>query len=437
MKKILGLLLFLTGTALYAQDENASSNKVDQSVEKGATEQALVNVYEEGTALVLPLDGINFIGSTITCVRVQHGSVFYADCTLTGGGSSGMATDTLWDAAGDLAYGTGADTGAALAKGTATQVLHSGTTPSWSAIVSADITDGTIVNADIANGTIDLTTKPTGLLPFANLADGTATSVLARSAASAGVMAPVSAIGPNVTISNGPTGVPRLGLDPRTQFFMYEDLGQPVSTTTNPGCQNACTSTVANSPGNYSVGTATAEHPGIVIMTTGATAAASTEMIRTGTNYLANHDGLTGECMIQITTTALGKVGCGFNDNTGGPDTATDGMLIYYDGSDTHWIIRNRQGGAGNASTSNTTITMGSGVWHRLTIYVETASTGANTGIVHYYVDGTELNVSPLTADVPQGSQNFGFEVGFAQLSGNSVEIMRLDYFTVYGPLSR
>jgi hypothetical protein len=50
------------------------------------------------------------------------------------GGSGDVATDTIWDAAGDLVYGTGADTGARLAPGTGLQQLrmNSGATaPEW------------------------------------------------------------------------------------------------------------------------------------------------------------------------------------------------------------------------------------------------------------------------------------------------------------------
>jgi len=45
-----------------------------------------------------------------------------------------VATDTIWDAAGDIIYGTGSNTGARLAKGTATQVLTmnaGATAPEW------------------------------------------------------------------------------------------------------------------------------------------------------------------------------------------------------------------------------------------------------------------------------------------------------------------
>ncbi len=56
--------------------------------------------------------------------------------TAVGGASGAMATDALWDAAGDLAQGTGANTGAKLSAGTAGYVLTSngaGAAVSWQA----------------------------------------------------------------------------------------------------------------------------------------------------------------------------------------------------------------------------------------------------------------------------------------------------------------
>ena len=54
--------------------------------------------------------------------------------SAVGGAAGAMATDALWDAAGDLAQGTGANTGAKLSAGTAGQFLKSGgaaTANSW------------------------------------------------------------------------------------------------------------------------------------------------------------------------------------------------------------------------------------------------------------------------------------------------------------------
>lgn len=56
---------------------------------------------------------------------------------------------------------------------------------------SGAATCASIANGDITAATIDLTTKVTGLLPYANLANGSAISVLGRSANSSGVNAPI------------------------------------------------------------------------------------------------------------------------------------------------------------------------------------------------------------------------------------------------------
>lgn len=72
-------------------------------------------------------------------------------------GSGSMATDTLWDVAGDLAYGTGSNTGGRLAIGTANQLLRvnaGATAPEWTSTLTgltsisfgADPGDGSPLN---------------------------------------------------------------------------------------------------------------------------------------------------------------------------------------------------------------------------------------------------------------------------------------------------
>jgi hypothetical protein len=84
------------------------------------------------------------------------GQLVWADAA--GGGD--VATDAIWDEQGDIAYGTGANTAAVLAHGTAGQVLISGghaANPSWSSspTFSQAITDNVPVTVDDASAADD------------------------------------------------------------------------------------------------------------------------------------------------------------------------------------------------------------------------------------------------------------------------------------------
>jgi hypothetical protein len=85
---------------------------------------------------------------------------------LEGAGSGSVATDAIWDAAGDLAYGTGANTAARLAIGTTRQVLkvNSGATaPEW----VADLTHIAIACSDETTALTTGTAKVTFRMPYA------------------------------------------------------------------------------------------------------------------------------------------------------------------------------------------------------------------------------------------------------------------------------
>lgn len=77
-------------------------------------------------------------------------------CSDNAGGTT-IATDTLWDAAGDLVYGTGANTGGKLAAGTAYQVLmmNSGATaPAWTStlgVTGTRLTKGWFADLEVTN----------------------------------------------------------------------------------------------------------------------------------------------------------------------------------------------------------------------------------------------------------------------------------------------
>lgn len=75
---------------------------------------------------------------------------------IAGGGGGAVATDTIWDAAGDLAVGTGADTAARLARGTAGFVLAAtGSTLAYRAethTVQIYVPDADVASTTVAKG---------------------------------------------------------------------------------------------------------------------------------------------------------------------------------------------------------------------------------------------------------------------------------------------
>jgi hypothetical protein len=147
MKTRLSALLLFLASGLALGQTAFSQSKADQSVAKNAALAGLTTVQDESVGLANPIYGINFLGSTVTCVR--NGSTFMADCTFTGGG---------------------------------------GSTPTGTGFVH--ITGGA---QDAASRAVDVSSADiTGLLPFANIANGSALSLLGRSANSGGVMASIT-----------------------------------------------------------------------------------------------------------------------------------------------------------------------------------------------------------------------------------------------------
>lgn len=370
-------------------------------------------------------------------------------------------------------------------------------------------TCATVVNGMIGASTIDLTTKVTGLLPLANFANGSALSLLGRSANSSGVQASITAgaasdcvfresgstvgcgtvatagiadsavtlakmanmasnrvllgsgtagsgaaptaiaAGNNVTVYQHPATGNRLGFDPRTQWFLYDDfLGVPTGIT-NPGGQLQWTVTTSGTPANFSklagnTATVGTSHPGILVLTGNAGNTAQ-QTFRTDIGAFSLIGGEVAECMIWLTSTgangatggsantgSTGSFGCGFGDTASAVNTATDGALLVASSGDTHWQARNRRAGSGNLAVSNLSITYDT--WHRLTVYVESV-TGSGNGSIHYYVDGTELNVSPIITNVPDADNQTGLIFGAIQSTGTAgaVALMYVDYVMAYG----
>jgi hypothetical protein len=96
----------------------------------------------------------------------------------TGSGSANVATDTIFDAAGDLIQGSGANAGERLAVGTAYQVLHSnGTKAAWTSTLGATgtrLTYGYFIDLVVTNAIQgSITGNAGGLTGTPNITVGT------------------------------------------------------------------------------------------------------------------------------------------------------------------------------------------------------------------------------------------------------------------------
>lgn len=114
-------------------------------------------------AFTLPTAAAGVNGAVLTATTAGIMS-FVSPLPIANGGTNGATKAAAFDslspmsAAGDLIYGGTSGTGTRVAAGSATQLLHSGTTPSWSAVsMTADVT-GTL---PLGNGGTGATSKST------------------------------------------------------------------------------------------------------------------------------------------------------------------------------------------------------------------------------------------------------------------------------------
>jgi hypothetical protein len=128
----------------------------DLSLEVGVDLQAHDDFLDDIAALTDPgADRIAFWDDSVGAIvwlTVGTGLTITDDTIDASGGSGDVATDAIWDAAGDLAVGSGANTAARLAIGTALQVLrvNSGATAlEWAAAGSSDFDDIITHNGEV------------------------------------------------------------------------------------------------------------------------------------------------------------------------------------------------------------------------------------------------------------------------------------------------
>lgn len=167
-----------SATVLYIDEATADAVNVDASM--GELDAGTLLIQQANDAArwqrwayaATPVDGTGYWKLTVTLLEktsgdIQDGALCYFDFDDEGApGSSGMSTDPLWGAAGDLAYGAGNDAGNRLAIGTARQKLRvnaAATAPEW----ASDVTCIPIACSDETTALTTGTAKVTFRMPFA------------------------------------------------------------------------------------------------------------------------------------------------------------------------------------------------------------------------------------------------------------------------------
>lgn len=188
-----------------------------------------------------------------------------------------------------------------------------------------------------------------------------------------------------------------------------------------------------------------ANHPGMVELTTGTTTTGGATL-GSGTATSSTAGGgwlLSGgeilDWLIYVPTASGGtntfRVYAGFCDTIGN-STCTNGALISWDNNtDTHWAITTIKAGTstGTLNLASTT-TATAAAWHHLKITVDSGATA-----IHFFVDGSELNNSPLSSNLPTTISTVPVIKIVASAGCASVALCTVDVNTIYAikPVTR
>jgi len=177
----------LTGCTRGADGSTARAHS-DAAVVETMPTVGMWNSLTTIVATAMTGDGyLKAINSPVSIARVETpfakaSSALMSIVTITGhlnasgasivGGFGSVATDTIWDAAGDLAYGSAADTGARLAVGTVAQhLISTGTLPAWGTVYKVGSTTKNIADASTTQAVTGVGFKPTQVI-FFTVVDG-------------------------------------------------------------------------------------------------------------------------------------------------------------------------------------------------------------------------------------------------------------------------
>lgn len=284
-----------------------------------------------------------------------------------------------------------------------------------------------------------------GDLPFSNLVQSSAASVIVGrgSASGAGDFQELTA-GGALSITNQVISA----LDPTKRVYIYDDFinGSSVSGAAAAGsffrCNASGTGSGCNSVITSSNAVADTNTVGVWEVTTGTTT--------TGAGLLTSAGGGSGTAAgASVLITGGERLKVRFFVPTASDGTNTfntfigfcniivsgscaDGLWISWDNnSNTHWIVNSiKTTGGSNSVASNLVAT--ANAWHTAEIVVNSDATS-----VAFYIDGAELSSSPLTTAIPTTVRTFIIPLKVQSSASTNAEVADIDYALFTKPVSR
>jgi hypothetical protein len=225
--------------------------------------------------------------------------------------------------------------------------------------------------------------------------------------------------------------------NPKQYVYLVDDFISNQSNTTN-GFGNlnwlgTFTGTGATATNGAVISGSLATNPGEVTLTTGTQSTGDTRL-GIGASVVGLTAGFISVMfLIYIPTLSDGTntytIRIGLKSSVNGEPPA--GVYFRYTdaGATPNWVIVARTSSVETASTSNTAVT--SGAWIKLKIQVNAAGTSAS-----YFVNDVELNVSPLSTNLPVSTDNLGPSMEIVKSAGTSARTFAIDLFTYYQKLT-
>lgn len=297
---------------------------------------------------------------------------------------------------------------------------------------------------------VALASDVSGTLPFANIANGSANSVFGRAANSSGVQASIAATSTAGTKGAGQTvkydgttlAFQNYPVNAATESIVWNDFmcrpsavglatcGPDFLVTTNGAGSGAQTAPAITSDAN---------HPGILELTTGTTTTGAGQVGtqgtagNTGAIVIGNGSVVEWDMYLPVLSggTNTHTIRLGWGDIITNADHSNGCYFVVDSNSNANWQIECSKAAAHTGPTASNSAVVAA-TWYKLRIEIV-------SGAPHFYVNGTELNVSPLAGtNIPTLGVGLSAKIGAtAGCASATTCVLDLDYAYGYMPVTR